>query len=381
MQILKKTGQKAYKRSVSLGRKSTIDLIKKKGLTGRGGANFPAGQKWEMVFNEPSKEKYVICNADEGEPGTFKDRFIIKNNPEILIEGILIAAYVIKAEKAYIYLRGEYDYLKPKIQRTIKKVKDKTGSKTDIEIILGAGAYICGDETAIIQSIEGKRGHPSHKPPFPTTRGLFNKPTIINNVETLANVPLAVHFKDWDNSLRLHSLSGNVSKPGVYELPLGIKLKELIRLGAPENKIKAVYFGCFGGCMPYDPDTRLHPDNICGKGCMLGSCTIIAVDEKQPIVDLATNIAKFYEFESCGKCTPCREGTYRILNILENISMKDGKMEDLDTLQDLAEVIKETSFCGLGQTSTNHLLNALKYFRGEFEERVKEKKTRKRTAR
>ena len=370
---MQKTKGKALKKAKHLGPEAVIKLLKEKALTGRGGANFPTGTKWEMVYNEKEPEKYIICNADEGEPGTFKDRLILEKNPELVIEGIQIAQYVINARKVFIYLRGEYQFLLPKLQKLTKG--------RNIEIILGAGAYICGDETAIIQSIEGKRGNPQHKPPFPTVKGLYGKPTIINNVETFANVPLAIALKDYNPNLRLYSLSGNVTKPGIYELPLGTKLGELIRLGKPKNKIKAIYFGCFGGCAPYNPDLKLTPDDICGKDCILGSCTVIAVDEKQSIVDLATNIAKFYEFESCGKCTPCREGTMRILNLLQNISLKYAKMKDLGTMQELAEVIKETSFCGLGQTATQHLLTALKYFRREFEERVKEKKTRRRIAR
>jgi len=391
MQILKKTKGKAFKKAKKIGPKATIHLLKEKQLLGRGGANFPTGKKWEMVLNEPgtqtknesdsTQEKYIICNADEGEPGTFKDKFIIENNPEIIIEGLLIGAETIKAKKAFIYFRGEYEYLLPKLKRAIRKVKKQTKSKIPIEIVVGQGAYICGEETAILESVANKRPQPLQKPPFPTQEGLYNKPTIINNVATLANVSLAIHYDDWDPKLRLHSLSGNVTSPGVYELPLGTKIKELIKLGKPKNKIKAVYFGCFGGCMPYKPNLKLTPQRICEKDCVLGSCTVIAVDEKQSIVDLATNIAKFYEFESCGKCTPCREGTMRILGLLENISMKNAKMKDLDTLKELAEVIKETSFCGLGQTSTQHLLTALKYFREEFEERVKEKKSRRRIAR
>ncbi|TKJ17642.1 hypothetical protein CEE44_03875 [Candidatus Woesearchaeota archaeon B3_Woes] len=370
MQILRKTDQKAYAKSVMLGQKKVIKLIKEKGLTGRGGASFLTGLKWEMALKSPGKEKYIICNADEGEPGTFKDKFILNYNPELVIEGILIAAFAVGAEKAFIYLRGEYDYLEKGLNKVIKNVVRKTKSKVKIEIILGAGSYVCGDETAIIESIEGKRGQPRDKPPFPTTDGLFGKPTVINNVETLANVPLAVMFEDWDSMLRLFCLSGNVTNPGVYELPLGTNLCELIKMGRPKNKVKAVYFGCFGGCLPYC-DIKLTPENICGKECVLGACSVIVVDEKQSIVDVATNIAKFYEFESCGKCTPCREGTMRILALLENISMGEATKKDLDTLEELAEVIKETSFCGLGQTSTQHLITALKYFRKEFEAKVK----------
>ncbi|MBR9692179.1 hypothetical protein GOV06_05340 [Candidatus Woesearchaeota archaeon] len=370
MQIKKQTKGKALAKAKKLGQKATINLIKEKVLLGRGGAGFPTGTKWEMVYNEPEKEKYLICNADEGEPGTFKDKFILEKNPELVIEGIKIAMFAIGAKKAFIYLRGEYEYLENRLKKLIKKA--------NIEIVVGAGAYICGDETAILESIEGKRGQARLKPPFPTVKGLYGKPTAINNVETLANVPLAIYYKDWNPNLRLYSLSGNVTKPGIYELPLGTKLCDLIKLGKPKNKIKAIYFGCFGGCMPHCEKTKLTPDDICGKDCIHGAGTIIAVDEKHSIVDVATNIAKFYEFESCGKCTPCREGTMRILALLENISLKNADMKDLNTLQELAEVIKETSFCGLGQTSTNHLLTALKYFRKEFEERIKEQKDRRR---
>lgn len=370
MQIIKKTNGMAYKKAIKLGQKKTINLIKKKGLTGRGGANFPTGIKWEQVLTAKSDEKYIICNSDEGEPGTFKDKFIWINNPQAVIEGILIASFCVGAKQAYIYLRGEYEYLKKNILKAINSVLKKTKSKTEIEIVIGAGAYVCGDETAIIQSIEGKRGQPQQKPPFPTIKGLFGKPTAINNVETLANAAQAILFNDWNKDLRLFSLSGNVTKPGVYELPLGTKLSRLIELGKPKNKIKAVYFGCFGGCLPYK-DIELSPEKVCGKDCMLGSCTIIAVDEKQSIVDLATNVSKFYEFESCGKCTPCREGTMRVLAMLENISLRKAKKKDLETLRELCEVIKESSFCGLGQTATVHVLTSLKYFKKEFDSRVK----------
>ncbi|MBD3312907.1 hypothetical protein GF345_00535, partial [Candidatus Woesearchaeota archaeon] len=346
------------------------DLLAKKGLTGRGGAGFPTAKKWEFVLNQDSDQKYVICNADEGEPGTFKDRMILIKNPDALIEGILIACLTVKADHAFIYLRGEYDYLEKDLKKRIKEILEKTEADTKIDIIVGAGAYVCGDETAILSSIEGYRGQPKKKPPFPTVRGLFGKPTVINNVETLANASLAIAFDDWDPDLRLYSLSGDVKKPGVYEEKLGIDLCRLLEKAEPKNELKAVYFGCFGGCLPHC-EIELTPENICGMECMLGANTIIAVDNTRSIVDMATNIAKFYEFESCGKCTPCREGTMRALAILQNISMGKAKHEDIDTLQELAEIIKETSFCGLGQTATVHLLTALKYFRHEFEEKVK----------
>ncbi len=369
MQVLRRTGLEAYSKAKNLGRKGTIQLLKDKGLKGRGGAEFPTGKKWGIVLEAEGDKKYVICNADEGEPGTFKDKHILQKNPETVIEGLMIAAFAAGAEQAFIYLRGEYDYMEYRLRKTADRVLSRAGSSLSIRIIVGAGSYVCGDETAIISSIEGYRGQPRQKPPFPTTRGLFGKPTIINNVETLANAALAIAFEDWNPELRLYSLSGDVSKPGVYELPHGIKLCELLEMGKPKNRIKAVYFGCFGGCMP-NCDIELTPDNVCGKGCLLGACSVIAVDETRSMVDMATNIAKFYEFESCGKCTSCREGTMRILAILENLSLGKAAKKDLATLEELAEVVKETSFCGLGQTSMNHLITALKYFRKEFEERL-----------
>ena len=370
MQILRRTHLKAWNRVKRLGAKKVIDILKKKNLTGRGGAAFPTAKKWEFTLNAKSDTKYVICNADEGEPGTFKDRFIIKNNPETLIEGILIAAYVINAKEAFIYLRSEYDNLRSKLEKTINKVLKKSKSDLKIKIISGAGAYVCGEETAIIWSIEGYRGQPNYKPPYPAVEGLFRKPTIINNVETLTNVPQAILFDNWDSNLRLMSLSGNVTNPGVYELPVGYKLTELIKKGQPKNKIKAIYFGCFGGCMPYSK-IKLTPDSICGKNCIVGSYTIIVVDEKQSILDVAFSIAHFYCHESCGKCSPCREGTARVCQLLKKIKSGKATKYDLEILEDLAKNIHETSLCGLGQTSTNHLINALEFFREEFEEKLR----------
>ncbi len=365
MQILRKTNLKALKKAKKLGSKGIIKVLGGKGLSGRGGAGFPTAKKWEIAFDTKADEKFIICNADEGEPGTFKDKFIIKNNPETLIEGILIAAYTINAKRAFIYLRGEYEHLKRGLQNVVDKILEKSKSRLKIDIILGAGSYVCGDETAIIKSIEGSRGHPYYKPPYPPVEGLWCKPTIINNVETFANVPQAILFDDWNHNLRLFSLSGNVTKPGIYELPVGYNLCDLINLGKPKKKIKAVYFGCFGGCMPYCK-IELTPENVCGKNCAIGAYTVIVVDEEQSILDIAISIAKFYEHESCGKCTPCREGTKRILVLLEKIKENKANKTDLKTLKDLAENIHETSLCGLGQTCTNHLLTALKYFPEEF---------------
>lgn len=369
MQILKKTELKALEKARKIGSEEVIKILKEKNLGGRSGGNFPTGTKWEYALKSDG-EKYVICNADEGEPGTFKDKYIIKNNPETLVEGILIAAETIKAKKAFIYLRGEYEYLRKDLQKVIDKVLKKAGSEVEIEIVLGEGSYVCGEETAIIESIEGFRGQPYYKPPFPTDEGLYGKPTVINNVETLTCAAQAILFDDWDSNLRLFSVSGNVSKPGTYELPLGIDLCKVLEMAEPKNKVKAIYFGCFGGCMPFC-EIKLTHENICGKNCILGASTIIVVDEKQSIPDVGMTIAKFYEFESCGKCTPCREGSKRILDLYIKINSGFATKEDLDTLHDLAKHIHETSLCGLGQTSTNHTLTELEYFKKEFEDKVK----------
>jgi NADH:ubiquinone oxidoreductase subunit F (NADH-binding) len=374
MQILKRTDYKGFEKAKELGPEKLIEkvivLLKDKGLTGRGGAGFSTGKKWEFTYNTKVDEKFVICNADEGEPGAFKDKFILMYNPEALIEGIIIAANTIGAKQSFIYLRGEYEYLEKNLRKVIDEAINKTCFDGRIDIVVGAGAYICGDETAIIRSIEGKRGHPYYKPPFPPIEGLYGKPTIINNVETLANVPQAILFDDWNKSLRLMSVSGNLGKSGLIELPYNTKLFDVIERCEPKGKIKAVYFGCFGGCMPYE-NIELLPENVAKFGCAVGSYTMVAVDENHSIFDVSLSIAKFYVHESCGKCTPCREGTFRVLELLNKIDAGNGTKEDLDTLNELAEHIRDTSLCGLGQTATIHLINGLKYFRDEFEAKIK----------
>lgn len=360
IQILIKSDGRALKKVKHLGREKSLSQIKKSGLRGRGGANFPTWQKWKYVIDTRADEKYLICNADEGEPGAFKDKYILENNPENLIEGILIAGYIVDIKKSFIYLRHEYLYLKNKLKKAIKKFK----AENKIEIITGAGAYVCGDETALINSIEGKRPCPYERPPFPTQEGLFSKPTVINNVETLANIPL-IFTTDYNPKLRLFSLSGNLSQPGIYEVEEGIALKELIELGQPTEKIKAIYFGAACGMMPYQ-SVKLTDEDLKKYNCYLGSAVVIAVDKTQRILDLAINIAKFFEYESCGKCTPCREGCIRLLETLERISLGERTKKDLEILEDLIFVMKTTSTCGLGKTASLHLENALKYFKNEI---------------
>jgi len=363
MLALKKTSGKSLEKAKKLIPEKVIEKVKKSGLTGRGGAGFPTGLKWEFTRKSKGK-KYLICNADEGEPGTFKDRLIIQKNPETLIEGILIACYALGAKKAYIYLRGEYNYLRKNLENQIKKFK------ANIEIVTGAGSYICGDETAIMNSIEGLRPEPRQKPPYPAQKGLWQNPTCINNVETLTNVALL--FDDgWDNNYRLFSVSGNVSRPGVFEEKLGITLGELISKAKPKNKIKAISFGVSAGIIPYDGSLVLAPETIKSKGAMLGSCTIIVIDEKHSIVDFCSNVAEFFVHESCGKCTPCREGNYRLLELLNKILSGKATKKDLKLIEELSHFIEETSFCVLGQSSPIHLITAMKYFRKEFEKKCR----------
>ena len=365
MKILKKTNLESWKKVKKLGPDKSIGLLKKKGLTGRGGACFLTGLKWELTKKSKENERFVICNADEGEPGTFKDKLILENNPETVIEGILIAAYCIEAKQAYIYLRGEYHYLKEKLEKTINEVLLKTKSKLKIEIVEGAGAYICGDETAIISSIENRRGYPHFKPPYPPQKGLFGKPTVINNVETLTNVPLAIANKDWDDSLRLFSLSGDVSKPGVYEIKVGTKLGKIAKLAGAKDA-KAVYFGASGGCIPYNPNFSVSNDHVCKEDAMLGACSLIFVSKKRNMLDLAINVSEFFKHESCGKCTPCREGNVHVLKLLEKIKSGNADKDDMALLKKLSIIIRDTALCGLGQSCTNHVLTALRYFENDF---------------
>jgi NADH:ubiquinone oxidoreductase subunit F (NADH-binding) len=365
MQITQNTNFESFKKAASMPPEEVIQIIKDSNLKGRGGANFSTGIKWECTRNCDNSDKILICNADEGEPGTFKDKMIMTKNPDILIEGIAIAAYAIDAKRCFIYLRGEYAHLRKNLEDSIAKhAKELEKINLNIDIIMGAGAYICGDETAIMNSIQELRGEPRTKPPYPVEKGLCDCPTSINNVETLANVPLILEggWKD----MRLFSLSGNLENPGVYELPLGVTAGDLISLGKPKTDIKALFFGCAGGCIPYAPETKLDPETINKMGAMLGSCTVIAVGKEQSIVKICRNIAEFFVHESCGKCTPCREGNYHVLQILDKILEKTATADDFTALEDLASFINKTSLCGLGQASNIHIKTALKYFREEF---------------
>lgn len=365
MNLLQKSNLEGWKKAQEWTQEGVINHLKNMHLTGRGGANFPTGLKWELAKNTCSDERFVICNADEGEPGTFKDKLLLEQNPETVVEGILIAAWAVGADQAYIYLRGEYHYLQADLEKIIKEILQKADTAIKIDIIEGAGSYVCGDETAIISSIENKRGYPHFKPPYPPQKGLFGKPTVINNVETLINVPLAIVNGTMDNDLRLFSVSGDVSNPGVHELKIGVALSKIAKLVKAKNP-KAVYFGASGGCIPYKSDFIVNADNVSKQGAMLGACSLIFVGKKQNMLDMAVNIAQFFTHESCGKCTPCREGNVHILSLLQKIKSGKANKGDLQILEKLAVVIRDTSLCGLGQSCTNHILAALKYFKKDF---------------
>jgi NADH:ubiquinone oxidoreductase subunit F (NADH-binding) len=356
-----------------------IDEVKASGLRGRGGAGFPCGLKWELASKAKGDEKYVICNADEGEVGTFKDRYILENDPFSLIEGIAIAGYAIGAKKAFIYLRAEYHFLLDLVQNAIAQSKKKGFlDHLDIEVREGAGAYVCGEESALMDSIEGKRGEVRYRPPFPPTSGLWGKPTIINNVETLTNIPrIILNGAEWFGKMgtekskgtKVFSVSGDVAKPGVYELVLGSPLRELVEELAKAEKVKAVQIGgATGRILPYAMiDTPLSFETILGAGA------ITVFDESRDIVDIVGKTMEFLAEESCGKCAPCREGTEVMVETMERLSRGEGTEKDIKVLEELAETMMLCSLCGLGQAAPIPVVDSLKHFRGEYEGRIRQK--------
>ncbi len=374
-----------------------IDLIKASGLRGRGGAGFPTGTKWSFAAANEADQKYIICNADEGDPGAFMDRSILEGDPHSVLEAMAIGGYAIGATKGFIYVRAEYPVAVRRLEIAIKQAKEKgflgknifgSGFDFDIEIRLGAGAFVCGEETALIASIEGKRGMSRNKPPFPANKGLWGEPTIINNVETLANVPkIVLNGPEWFKSMgtekspgtKVFALGGKINNTGLVEVPMGITLREVIYdIGedCPNGKaFKAVQTGGpSGGCITTaDLDTPIDFDTLVAIGSMMGSGGMIVIDEDNCMVDIARFFLDFTVDESCGKCTPCREGTKRMLEILGKITQGKGTMEDLINLEELAENIKNTSLCALGQTAPNPVLSTMKHFRDEYEAHVVDK--------
>ena len=384
----------------SMTQDEVIKVIKDSGLRGRGGAGFPTGNKWEFTKVVNAPQKYVICNADEGDPGAFMDRSIIESNPHAIIEAMAICGYAIGASKGYVYLRAEYPLAGERLQSAIDEATKKGflgknifGSKFSFELGIkyGAGAFVCGEETALMRSIEGGRGEPTLKPPYPAEKGLYGCPSVINNVETLANVAQIINNgAEWFNSIgtedskgtKVFALTGKVRNSGLVELPMGTTVREIIYDiggGIPnDKKFKAVQMGGpSGGCIPEAHlDTPIDYKSLNELGAMMGSGGMIVVDEDTCMVDFAKFFLQFTKDESCGKCTPCRVGNMRILEILEKITSGKATMEDLDKLEELCHYVKSNSLCGLGQTSPNPVLSTLKYFREEYIEHIVDHKCR-----
>lgn len=377
---------------------AVIDEIEKSGLRGRGGGGFPTGRKWRFTAANRGGKSYIVCNGDEGDPGAFMDRSVMEGDPHKLLEGIAIAAYAIGADEAYIYVRAEYPLAITRLRKAIKDAEERNylgknimGSdfSLDIHIKEGAGAFVCGEETALIASIEGERGMPRPKPPFPANKGLFGRPTLINNVETLANVPvILLKGADWFASMgtetskgtKTFALTGEVNNTGLIEVPMGTTLREIIFDigGGVRNgkKFKAVQIGGpSGGCLTEEHlDIPMDYDNLIKAGAMVGSGGLVVMAEDTCIVEVARFFMNFTQHESCGKCVPCREGTKNMLKILEKIVAGKGEMSDIDLLEDLAFAVKDGSLCGLGKTAPNPVLSTLKYFKDEYIAHIKDKK-------
>ena len=377
-----------------------IKQVKESGLRGRGGAGFPTGTKWELTKKVEADQKYVVCNADEGDPGAFMDRSILEGDPHTVLEAMTIAGFCIGANKGYIYVRAEYPIAVKRLEIAIKQARDygilgknifNTGFDFDIEIRLGAGAFVCGEETALLESIEGRRGQPRVKPPYPAQSGLWGKPTLINNVETYANITqIIMNGAEWFSSIgtenskgtKVFALGGNVNNIGLVEVPMGTTLREIIYDiggGIPNGRdFKAAQTGGpSGGCIPKEHlDTPIDYESLKEIGSMMGSGGLIVMDDTKCMVSLAKFYLEFTVSESCGKCTPCRIGTKRMLEILEKLCNGEGEEIDIYRIEKLADNIKKASLCGLGQSAPNPVISTLKYFRDEFKEHAKEKKCR-----
>ena len=377
-----------------------IQEVKDSGLRGRGGGGFPTGMKWDFASKSVNEQKYVLCNADEGDPGAFMDRSVLEGDPHSVIEAMAIAAYAIGANQGYIYVRAEYPIAVHRLQVAIGQAREygllgknifNTGFDFDLEIRLGAGAFVCGEETALMTSIEGRRGEPRPRPPFPAVKGLWDKPTILNNVETYANIPViflhgAKEFAklgtETSKGTKVFALGGKIHNTGLVEVPMGTTLREVVYEiggGIPNGKkFKAAQTGGpSGGCIPAELiDTPIDYDSLIKIGSMMGSGGLIVMDEDTCMVDIAKFFLEFTVDESCGKCVPCRIGTKRLLELLTKITNGTGTLEDIDEMEELCYTIKNSALCGLGQTAPNPALSTLRYFRNEYVEHVVEKKCR-----
>lgn len=393
---LREGGYKSLERAVKeMSPDEVTDAVSRSGLRGRGGAGFPTGRKWAFIPKDPSLKKYLCCNADESEPGTFKDRELMMRNPHQLIEGMALCCYAIGAERAFLYIRGEFMQPIKKMQQAIDEAYDRgylgknifgSGTSVDIMIHRGAGAYICGEETALLNSLVGVRGEPRFRPPFPAIKGIYESPTVINNVETLANVPHIINNgAEWFASIgtekskgtKIFCVSGHVNKPGNYELPMGTTAMEVIFEHAGGisggKRLKAFIPG--GSSVPMlteeHLDVAMDFESLMAVGSMLGSAGVIVMNEDTCIVRATLNMARFYAHESCGKCTPCREGTSWMVDMLESIEEGRGKMGYIDRLVDVANNINARSFCALGDASAQPVLSSIKHFRDEYEEHIR----------
>jgi bidirectional [NiFe] hydrogenase diaphorase subunit len=369
-----------------------VEEITKSGLRGRGGAGFPTGLKWGTVAKSPGSKKYVICNGDEGDPGAFMDRSVLESDPHLVLEGMAIAAYAVGADQGYIYVRAEYPLAISRLQTAIKQAKQlgllgsgifETPFNFNVDIRIGAGAFVCGEETALMMSVEGKRGTPRPRPPFPAESGLFGCPTLINNVETFANITAIINRGgEWYAGLgtekskgtKVFALTGKIKNNGLIEVPMGIPLRQIVEEmggGAPDGgKIKSVQTGGpSGGCIPADYlDTPVDYESLGKLGSIMGSGGMVVMDDKTNMVEIAKFYMEFCKDESCGKCIPCRTGTAQMEHLLDKIIARKATARDLAKLEELCDMVKNTSLCGLGQTAPNPVLSTLKYFRKEYEE-------------
>src|SRR5664280_1746396 len=391
-------GYSGLQTALQLKPEEVIEKVKLSGLRGRGGAGFPTWMKWQFCIDSGEDDRYLICNADEGDPGAFMNRSLLESDPHSVLEGIVIAAYAFGAKEGYIYCRAEYPLALERLKHAIFEMKEQgflgedilgSGFNFDIKIKEGAGAFVCGEETALIASIEGKRGMPRTRPPFPTTSGLWGKPTVINNVETMASVSLIMqgvhntfikYGTDKSKGTKTFSLVGNVKNTGLIEVPLGTTLRQVIEeIGGGivgDGKFKAVQIGGpSGGCLPESfLETKIDYDSLTMAGAIMGSGGLVVMDQSSCMVDVARYFLEFIQNESCGKCVPCRLGTKQMLDILTDITNGKGKSGDIDLLMELAEGIKDGSLCGLGQTSPNPILTTIKFFKDEYDAHINEKR-------
>jgi NADH-quinone oxidoreductase subunit F len=388
-------GYSALTKALSMSRDAIIEEVKNSGLRGRGGAGFPTGMKWGFIPQDTGKPVYVVCNADEGEPGTFKDRELMERDPHQLIEGIAITSYAVGCRTAFIYMRGEFLYPSIQVERAIEEAYQRgylgegiAGSEVDLDIVLhrGAGSYECGEETALLESLEGKRGQPRLRPPFPAVAGLYGSPTVINNVETLCTIPHIIdRGAEWHSGIgpekstgmKIFCVSGKVNRPGNYEAPMGTPARTIVDElagGVPDGKaVKAWTPG--GSSTPFltadHLDTPMDFESISAAGSLLGTGAVIVLDERDCVVDAALRFTQFYAHESCGKCTPCREGTWWLTKILHRMEEGGGRLDDIGVMQDIGENMLFKNFCALGDGAVSPIQSSIKYFRDEYVEHVK----------